>query len=744
MPFSRPDERGPPPVSDHTALAASYRRSPLSHEPDTFVLYRIIGNDLPPRHALGQSLENLRFILENEPPLASCEKRFVVNRIVDRGQEQAVRNLLEREGVGYVHIPFVGEDYGQISWDIAGVPAEYAPWTSRFAPLEPMYQGRALMRLYSHKNNYVMNNNGARNAALEDGRRLAKWILPWDGNCFLTVAAWEQIVSAVCDAPELKYHIVPMARITENSVLLESDFRPDPKEEPQILFRRDAALEFNSDYYYGRRPKVELFWRLGVPGKWDTWPLEPWDPPCPPYSSDAGAFAYAGWVARLFSGRAHLEEDLQGQRQDSRENRAFHDRGLARVEAIKRLLDTLDDELGPLDAGRLTQLAPTDSSNAQSRADVISQRLRVTADEALARGPFSVVDKKTLPPSGNRHDYWHPAPYYWPNPLRIPGLPYVRRDGRRLPGTQLYEPLSDNYDRTRLQRLFDDTFVLALAWREFGEDPYAVHASTLIRTWFLEPDTAMNPHLDYAQVRRGHNHNKGTCHGIIEMKDLYYFLDALRLMQDGGWLTSAEQARLQDWFGQYLRWLRTSSQGCEERTAVNNHGTYYDLQVAAIAAFLGESRLVRATLRDSCSRILSQFDESGRQISEMRRTMTAHYCCFNLQGWIHLAQLAERCGEDLWSFRSREGKGIRQAMHWLLPHIGNEWPYPQIDEFDRERFFPIYHACVARYGSPPDVDRDAVPGPEEIKPLFFPHDGVMPYWQFSTYVRAHRPDVGAC
>jgi hypothetical protein len=728
VPAGRPRDRGPPPSIDYDALVAAYRDSPVSAEPDTFVLYRIVGNDLPPRHSAGQSRKNLAFILEHEPDLSGCEKRFVVNRIADPLEEGGVLQLLKEAGASYIRIPFRRENYRRATWDIEGVPVEYAPWTQRFAQLNASEQGHVLMRLYRHKNNYAMNNNGARNAALRDGRNVAKWVLPWDGNCFVTAAAWNDIVAGVLAAPELPCFIVPMARITNNARLLESGVTPDADEEPQILFRRDTTIEFSTEYCYGRRPKVEMLWRLGVPGSWDLWPLEPWDPPCPPYAPEAGAYGRAGWVARLSSGKAHLEEDVVSHGLENALSAAFVDRGFARVEAVTGLLDTLDDELpgASLDARNPVYLRLRAGVPA---ADVVMQRLRDAADEALSRGPYSVVDKRTLPPGGNRHDYWHPAPFYWPHPLRLPGLPYVRRDGHRVPGTLLYEPLSDNYDRTRLQRLFDDTFVLTLAWRFHRERRYAEHAAVLVRTWFLEPDTAMNPHLEYAQVRRGHNGNKGNSSGIIEMKDLYYFLDAVRLLLCGGWLSNTERADLEVWFDRYLHWLQTSPQGRRERAETNNHGTYYDLQVTAIAAFLGERRCVRETLRDSRSRILQQFDTTGLQPQEMTRPNTAHYCCFNLQGWIHLAQLAEACGEDLWSFEGTDGRSLRRAIEWLLPHIGRPWPYPQAEPFDTERFYPIYHTHAARYGRLRTGLR-AIPSANEIKPLFFAHDGIMPFWQF--------------
>ena len=79
---------------DEGKLRSVYECSTLSSEADNFVLYRIIGNDLPPRHERGQSLRSLRFILENEPALEACEKHFVVNRIVDTAMEAEIIELL--------------------------------------------------------------------------------------------------------------------------------------------------------------------------------------------------------------------------------------------------------------------------------------------------------------------------------------------------------------------------------------------------------------------------------------------------------------------------------------------------------------------------------------------------------------------------------------------------------------------------------------------------------------------------
>ncbi len=321
----------------HAELRAVYRASSLATEPDTFVLYRIIGNDLPPRHASGQSLANLRFVLAHEPPLPGCEKRWIVNRITDPALEAATLAVLSEHGQPFLHLPFAAAEYAAIGLDHGCLPRPDFLASHRFARLSRKKKNRLLCAVYRPKNLYVMNNNGARNAALADGRARAKWVLPFDGNCSFTTAAWERLVADVTARPWLKYFAVPMARLLDNHALEAAAFSPPANEEPQLLFRRDAAECFNPAFPYGRRPKVELFWRLGIPGRWDDWTECAWDQPRRPLSPEAYQFGVAGWVARLFSGMPQLEVPAL---------RGPGKRGLARQEAILAMLAELDRAYG--------------------------------------------------------------------------------------------------------------------------------------------------------------------------------------------------------------------------------------------------------------------------------------------------------------------------------------------------------------------------------------------------------------
>ena len=248
-----------------------------------------------------------------------------------------------------------------------------------------------------------------------------------------------------------------------------------------------------------------------------------------------------------------------------------------------------------------------------------------------------------------------------------------------------------------------------------------------MKTFFVDDSTRMNPHLDYSQVKMGHNGNRGSSSGIIELKDFYYYLDAVRLMQQSGALPGPVLAEFRSWLTDYLRWLLFSPQGRAERAATNNHGTYYDLQVAAISAFLGERACLFQTLRRARSRFGDQFAFDGSQPEELTRTTTAHYCSFNLQGWINLERLAKVWGANLWA-RAGEGPTLEAGMDWLLSHAGRPWPYVQIDEFDADRFIPV----AAVRGMIPGCPGIALESALEAKPIFHPHDGIRPWWNLDA------------
>lgn len=702
---------------------------------DTFVLYRVIGNDLYPRHQKGQSRQNLKFILENEPNLPGCEKIFILNRIIEKSEERAIIRLLKKHKKEYLRIPFLLGEYKHTGLDVDCFPKPGYLASQEFESMSESVRQLAMTAVYRLKNNYIMNNNGARNVALADGKDRAKWILPWDGNCFVTKSAWEQITKSVTSKAYLKYFVVPMMRITDNNILLSDNIIPNPIEEPQLIFRRDAEELFDENYSYGRRPKVELFWRLGIPGKWDDWLDEPWDQQRNPVSTEAHQFGVAGWVARLFSGASELEQNSYD---------SAIKRGKVRNEAIINTIREVD--ASPNRARPFTETTFYDTDTLKLEVDSyrrgkdpklasVIKSLILEANRALERKPYSVVEKTTLPPSGDPHDYWSTAPYWWPNPKTADGLPYIRKDGQWVPGSELFGPESEKYDRSRIQGVFTDSITLALAWKFTNDDRYVAHAASMLERFFINPDTRMNPNLQFAQVRMGHNGNLGAPAGIIETKDIYFYLDAVKILMESGVLDDKVVTAFKGWLSDYLGWLLESNQGIAERLALNNHATSYDLQVIAIAEFIGDEATLFDVLARAQSRIAQQFAADGSQPEELARTNSLHYSCFNYQEWINIARIAKKWGVNLWDYEHKDGASLRKGGEWLLSFANKPWPYEQINPFDAERFSVIRFTVPPQYidntlvdefpDSPYDVGLEI--GPRRgADPN--PYNGIQPYW----------------
>jgi alginate lyase len=319
-------------------------------------------------------------------------------------------------------------------------------------------------------------------------------------------------------------------------------------------------------------------------------------------------------------------------------------------------------------------------------------RLERDAQKAMSSGPFSVVTKGAAPPSGDKHDYLSQAPYFWPNPKSPNGLPYISRDGERNPEIN---QLTDHHTLDQLESAVE---TLALAYYLKGDEAYAAKAAALLRAFFVDPATRMNPHLQYAQFIPGVNTGRGI--GLIETRGLPNVVDAVGLLTGSKALTESDRRGLQDWFGKFLQWMLESKNGRDEAPARNNHGTYYDFQVASFALFVGNKDLAMKVLADARrKRIATQIEPDGRQPLELARTKAWSYSLMNLEGLMLLATLGERTGVDLWNFQTTDGRSVRKALEFLTPVALGErkWEYPEIGEVKPEALFPLMRRAAIVY-----------------------------------------------
>ena len=337
-----------------------------------------------------------------------------------------------------------------------------------------------------------------------------------------------------------------------------------------------------------------------------------------------------------------------------------------------------------LDASGL-RAARAGQHSAEELADV-TQR----AEQALSRGPFSVAFKRVPPPGGDVQDYVSLSIYWWPDPTTPGGLPYIRRDGVR--NSEADD--TSRYDASSLSHMVSDVEALTLAFYLTRDRRYGAHAAGLIRTWFLDPETRMDPSFRLAQIIPGHHEVRGT--GIIESRRFTRIVDSVALLRECSCWTDGDDEGLHAWFAAFENWLRTSQNGQLEDRTVNNHATWYDVQLADFALLAGNSAAAHRVLSAVGSRrIHEQIAPDGSMPRELGRPNSLHYSYFNLQALCKLATLAKHVDIDLWS-RSRDEEGsLRAALDYLTPYMlsPREWPHNQIADVDA---FDEAGACLKR------------------------------------------------
>lgn len=323
--------------------------------------------------------------------------------------------------------------------------------------------------------------------------------------------------------------------------------------------------------------------------------------------------------------------------------------------------------------------------------DLLKQLL-ARADSYLLEEANSVMDKKQIPPSGDKHDFLSLAPFHWPDDTKPNGMPYIYRDGQLNPEAYTFP------DRENLGKMIDRVKTLSVAFYYTGDTVYANKTSELLRIWFINNDTQMNPSLQYSEVITGKNN--GTRSGIIAANYFPMVLDAIRLIEDSPSWTDDDKRAIELWFDDYLEWLLSSSFGNKESKQLNNHGTWFDVQASSIAMFLNKTEITRNILENNMDKLISEkIRPDGSQPFELQRQTSLNYHIFNLLGFFNLAKIGGNIGIDLWNYETLEGSGLQKALDYLLPFaLGNEtWPYTQIKPINKDGLHDLICQAAVHY-----------------------------------------------
>ncbi|KAF9432084.1 hypothetical protein BGZ76_011288 [Entomortierella beljakovae] len=587
-------------------------------DPESIVLYRILGNDLPPRHRPGQTLSNVRFILEHEQEFEKTRKLWVLNRIVDQLAEAAIIQLLQHHRQEYIRIPFEEHEYLEQDFRLEDFPEPDFFSSDDYSTFSKVAKLRVLDYTYHDKNRYAMNNNGGRNIVIQHGKTKvdARWIFAFDGNSFMTKNAMSEIKQAIQSYGDaVKYFVVPMARLVDNTQLLKGvDTRPNSKEEPQIIFRNDASDVYNQDMRYGRRSKLELLWRIGAleRGKISK-PSVSWEPKERDAIPDKADFKTVGWVFRLFSGKKSQEENTR----QSAAIRAYN-----RLLAIQDLIDGIDERIGRRTFRANDLLVYKDSTLRANRQKywIGDSGVTTMVNELQAKACLVLSRRVNLLKKASAEDLFLYPGDSQGQPIIPPSSPSViNEDGSSKAIT--------------LQGLYDEVTTLTLAHYFTGNETFARAAANIVRTTLLQEHdqhAPIHPTTEDTGYLLDHGYSFPALNRLPRVipkkegalsarplltipKDLLRadtmpsFLDAVRMLHRIHVLTQNEYIQLNLVFSTWLEHLVNSPEGILYAKQGDHRSSFMDLHVAALAAITDDVRLFLRVVNRCRMRVGRQF-----------------------------------------------------------------------------------------------------------------------------------------
>ena len=310
-------------------------------------------------------------------------------------------------------------------------------------------------------------------------------------------------------------------------------------------------------------------------------------------------------------------------------------------------------------------------------------RILAGADKYLSAEPVTVTAAHSNRSPGGPHDYFSEGDYWWPD-AKNPGGPYVRRDG-------FSNPQNFNDHREALIRLSLIVPSLTAAWVLTKQKKYADHAGVHLRAWFVDPATKLNPNLEHAQAIFGINKGRGT--GIIDTLHLVEVARAATLLTAATGIDPSQQ--IKGWFAEYLDWMRTAKNGIEERDAKNNHGTCWVLQAGEFARFTNNEEVMHwCRERFRTTLVPDQIAADGSLPMELARTKPYSYSLFDMDVLCGIAQSLSKPGDNLWSFSTQDGRGLKKLTEFMYPYIKDKKSWPYAHDVEHWDDFPVRNPAL--------------------------------------------------
>lgn len=316
------------------------------------------------------------------------------------------------------------------------------------------------------------------------------------------------------------------------------------------------------------------------------------------------------------------------------------------------------------------------------------------ANQLLTEEFEYVTKKHKLPPSGDKHDYMSLSRYAWPNDST--GVYDDIRDGQT-------NPEINDYDRPKLARFSSAVYALSLAYFFTDEEKYAKKAVELIRGWFLDPNTHMNPNMKYAQIAFGVN--TGSSQGIIDANDFINVIEAISLLYDSHHWTHKDHVDMKEWFYRFTRWITQNYN--TDAFESTNISTWMDVQRAVYFLFTEQKEYLNSSshIMPVKQKINTQLTTEGALPNEKSRVRSQHYVYYNMRAYMNLALVRKnRTGQDRdWpELASQDHAGLKPALQSLITYLNGADASQYFNEsasFDKCRYLDVFKPAAIAFES---------------------------------------------
>jgi len=359
---------------------------------------------------------------------------------------------------------------------------------------------------------------------------------------------------------------------------------------------------------------------------------------------------------------------------------------------------------------RLFAQAPSTGSSTRPNVAVIDHdRILSAADRYLADAPTPITALPAAQSPGSSHDFYS-------------------------------EPETFTAHRDALFSLGHIVPALTSAYFITKDERYSKHAAAHLRAWFVSPETALTPSLEYAQVvppAKG-----GRPDGVIEAIPLAEIAQSVRFLSNSEALAQSDLDAITKWFTSYLDWLNTSRNAGLARDARDHNGSSWLLQASACARLNTTDDRPLSALRHQfkAATVRAQIAYDGTFPRELTTANPYRNSLFNLDMLAAVCDLLSTRFETVWDYELQDGPSMRNAVARHFPYIARRgsWPYKADSAFFNELPLrrPALLLAARAYSRPEYADLWKTLPPDTTNPEL---DRTFPIRQPLLWVARPRP-----